>query len=155
MIDFRGEAGRAERVEADVLVEVEREAIRADGTMEGDEHLPLLGVADALDGPDQAGPLRHEKLLMVVRVVVGRQHDEDWAAQTTVDVVGDDTFKDRSLKDPIEPALIGVEVVGGHRVRFAIGLRLLCRRDLHAVSVSGRSLCRQADTSLSAPVSEP
>ena len=105
MVHLGGEAGRAQRVKADVLVEVEREAIRADGAMEGDEHLALLGIADALHRTDQAGALRHEKLLMVVGVVVGRQHDEDRAAESTVDMVGDDAFKYRSLEDAIEPSL--------------------------------------------------
>ena len=102
MIHLRGEAGCADRVKADVLVKVQREAIRAYGTVEGDEHLALLGIADALDCPDQAGALRHEKLLMVVGVIVGRQHDQDRAAQSAVNVVGDDAFKDRSLEDAIE-----------------------------------------------------
>ncbi len=61
--------------------------------MEGDEHLALLGVADALHCPDQPRALRHEKLLVVVGVVVGRQHDQDRAAETAVDVVGDDALK--------------------------------------------------------------
>ena len=106
VVDLGCEAGRADLVEADVFVEVQRESIRADGAMEGDEHLALLGVADALHGPDQARALRHEKLLMVVGVVVGRQHDEDRAGQTAVDVIGDDTLQYRALKDAIELALV-------------------------------------------------
>ena len=70
-----------DRVKADVLVQFEREAVRAHGTVEGDEHLPLLGVADALDGPNQPGSLRHEELLVVVRIVVGGEHDEDRTRQ--------------------------------------------------------------------------
>ncbi len=80
VIYFGGKASRADRVEAEVLVEVEREAVRADGAMEGDKHLPLLGVADTLHSSDQARALRHEELLMIVGVVVGRQHDEDRAS---------------------------------------------------------------------------
>ena len=57
VIYLGGEAGRADLVEADVLVEVEREPIRADGTVEGDEHLPLLGVANALHVANQARAL--------------------------------------------------------------------------------------------------
>ena len=53
VVNLGGEAGRADRIESDVLVQLQREAVRADRTMEGNEHLSLLGVADALDCPDQ------------------------------------------------------------------------------------------------------
>ena len=43
---------------------------------EGDEHLPLLGIAHALHVPNKPSSLRHKKLLVVVRVVVGSEHDE-------------------------------------------------------------------------------
>ena len=99
VIDLGGKAGRPDLVEADVLVEVERESIRADGAMEGDEHLALLRVADALHGPNQPRSLRHQELLVVVGVVVGGQHDQDRAAEAAVDVVGDDAFKHRALED--------------------------------------------------------
>ena len=124
VVYFGRKAGRADRVKADVLVEVEREPIGAHGTMEGDEHLALLGVADALHGADQARALRHEKLLMVVRVIVGREHDQDRAAEPAVDVVGDDPFKYRALEDAIETALIAIEVVSGHAV--GLGSALAC-----------------------------
>ena len=89
--------------------------------VEADEHLALLGVADTLDGTDQPRSLRHKKLLMIVGVIVGGQHDDDRAAETAVDVVGHNTLQYCSLEDAIEPALIGVEVIGGHRV-FLLGL---------------------------------
>jgi hypothetical protein len=60
--------------------------------MKGDEHLTLLSVADALHRADQARTLRHEQLLVIVRVVIGCQHDQDWSAETAVDVVGDNAF---------------------------------------------------------------
>src|ERR1700733_1848415 len=101
--------------------------------MEGHEHLSLLGIADALDSADHAGALRHEKLLMVVGVVVSSQHDEDWSAHAAVNVAGNDSFKHCSFEDAIEATLIGVEIVAGHRVGFSIRFRLLCRRELHAV----------------------
>src|SRR6185437_280585 len=96
-----GKAGRADLVEPDVLVEVEREPVRAYGPMERDEHLPLLGIPDALHSPNQAGALRHQELLVVVRVVVRRQHDKDGAGEAAVNVVGDDTLEYRTLEDPI------------------------------------------------------
>ncbi len=52
MVYFGGEARCAQWIKADVLVEVERESIGADRTMEGDKHLSLLSVADALHCPD-------------------------------------------------------------------------------------------------------
>src|SRR5260370_24054699 len=96
--------------------------------MESHEHLALLCIAHTLHGPDQASALRHEKLLMVVRVVVSRQHDQDRAGQTAVDMVGDDTLKHRSLEHSIETALVSVEVVPGHRITFSVGFPLLYRR---------------------------
>ena len=128
VVDLRGEAGRAERVEADVLIEVEREAIWADGAVEGDKHLALLGVADTLDCSDQPGALRHKKLLMVVGVIVGRQHDQDRTSSSPPSIWFVTTpFKDRALEDAIEPSLIGVEVVSSHRIAFAVRPRLVGR----------------------------
>ena len=75
VIDFCRETSCADLIEAEVLVEVEGEAVRAYRTVEGHEHLPLLGVSDALNTSDQSRALRHQELLMVVRVVVRRQHD--------------------------------------------------------------------------------
>src|SRR6185312_7008673 len=86
--DFGGQASRPDLVEANIFVEVERKPIRADGAMKSDEHLALLRIPDTLDGPDQPRALRHQELLMVVRIVVGRQHDQDRAAETAVDVGG-------------------------------------------------------------------
>ena len=65
VIDFGRKARGPDLIEADVLVEVEGKPVRADGAVEGDEHLPLLGVADALNRSDQSRALRHEKLLVV------------------------------------------------------------------------------------------
>ena len=65
---------------------------------------------------EQPRALRHQKLLVIVGVVVGRQHDQDRPAESAVDVVGDDSLKHRALEDAIEAALIGVEVVGSHRI---------------------------------------
>ena len=48
VIDSGSKASRADLVKADVLGKLQRKSIRADGTVEGDEHLALLGVADAL-----------------------------------------------------------------------------------------------------------
>ncbi len=79
VIDLRGKAGSSQWVKSDVLVQFKREPIRAYGSMEGDKHLPLLGIADTLDGPDQPGSLRHEKLLVIVRIVVGGEHDQNRA----------------------------------------------------------------------------
>ena len=101
VIDLGGKARRAQWIKADVLVEIEREAVRANGAMEGDKHLPLLGVAHALHRADQSRTLRHKELLVIVRVVVGRQHDQDRPAESAVDMVGDDAFEDRSLEDPV------------------------------------------------------
>src|ERR1700679_1238067 len=70
VVNFRCEASRSERIKAHVLIEFERESIRADSPMECDEHLALLCVAHALNRPNQPRTLRHEKLLVVVRVVV-------------------------------------------------------------------------------------
>jgi hypothetical protein len=125
VVNLSSKAGRTERIKADVLVQLQREPIRADGTVEGDEHLPLLGVADALDCPYQSRTLRHKELLVVVGVVVGREHYEDRTGQPAVNMVGDNTLQYCSLKHPIELALVGVEVVGGHRVVLPRRLRLL------------------------------
>ena len=105
VIDLGRKAGRADLVKTDVLGELKREPIGADGAMEGDEHLALLGVADALHVANQPRALRQEKLLMIVGVVVGGQHDHDRPAETAVDMVGDDAFQHRSLEDPVETAL--------------------------------------------------
>ena len=59
VIDLGRKAGCPQRIESDVLVEVEREAVWADGPMKGNEHLPLLGVTHALHGTDEPRPLRH------------------------------------------------------------------------------------------------
>jgi error-prone DNA polymerase len=83
---------RADLIEAKVLVEVEREPIRAYGAVESDKHLPLLNIPNALHVSDQSSALRHEKLLVIVRVVIRRQHDEDWASKASVNVIGNDTF---------------------------------------------------------------
>ena len=110
MTDFGGKAGRPYLVEADIFVEVERESIRANSAMKGDEHLALLRIADALYGPDQPRTLRHQEFLMVVGVVVGRKHDQNGPAETAIDVVRHDTFENRSLEDAVEATLILVEV---------------------------------------------
>ena len=70
--------------------------------MEGHEHLALLSTVDTLHCSNQACSLGHEELLMVVRVVVGRQHHEDRASETVVDVIGHDSLKNSSLEDAIE-----------------------------------------------------
>ena len=69
--------------------------------MERDEHLSLLGASDTLDCAYQPGALRHKKLLMVVRVIVRRQHDEDWSSQSTIDVIRHDTLQNCSLEDSV------------------------------------------------------
>lgn len=66
VVCFGRKSGRTQRVEAYVLIKVERKAIGTHGTMEGDKHLSLLCIADALHGPNQASALGHEKLLVVV-----------------------------------------------------------------------------------------
>ncbi len=92
--------------------------------MERDEHLALLGVAHALNRADKTRSLRHEQLLVVMRVIIGREHDHDRPTETTVDVVGNDAFKNRALEDPVETALILIEVIRTHRVCLGCGLRL-------------------------------
>jgi hypothetical protein len=88
VIDFGGETSCADLVEAKVLIEIERKPVWAYSTMERDEHLPLLGVTNALHTTNQPCALRHEKLPVIVGVVIRRQHDEDWASQTPIDVIG-------------------------------------------------------------------
>ncbi len=83
------------------MVEIQGESIWADGAMERDEHLPLLGTPNTLYCAYQPGALRHKKLLMVVRVIIGRQHDQDWSSQPTVDVICDDTLENCSLEDSV------------------------------------------------------
>ncbi len=39
---------------------------------------------------------------MVVRVVVRGEHDQDGTAESAVDMIGHDTFKNGALEDPIE-----------------------------------------------------
>src|SRR5665213_1035818 len=114
--------------------------------MEGNEHLPLLRVPHTLHVPNEPRSLRHEELLVVVRVVVGGEHDEDRPTQPAVNVIRHDSLKDRSLEYPIEPSLVAVEVVPGHRVALAVTLRLLiCHslrvRLLPAVSNIGSGGC--------------
>src|ERR1700739_2325872 len=47
-----------------------------------------------------------------MRVEVGGQRDHDWAAESAVDVVGDDSLQNGPLKDAIEAPLVAVEFVG-------------------------------------------
>ena len=110
--------------------------------MEGNEHLSLLRIADALHRTDQACALGHEKLLMVMRVVVGCEHDQDRAAQPTVDMVGDDPFKYRALEDAIETALIVIEVVSSHRVGLGNSFGLLRGGHLHYTELVARATGR-------------
>src|ERR1700679_1710292 len=58
VVHLRSKAGRPERIKAHVLVEFERESIRADSPMECDEHFALLCVAHALNRPNQPRTLR-------------------------------------------------------------------------------------------------
>ena len=55
--DFGGKARSPNLIETDVLVEVDREPVRTDGAMKGDEQLALLCVADALYSPNQPSTL--------------------------------------------------------------------------------------------------
>src|SRR6266568_5612743 len=124
VIDLRGESCCAQWIETDVLVEVERKTIWAYCAVEGDEHLALLSVAHALHGADKPRTLRHQELLVVMRVIIGREHDQDRPAEPAVNVVGNNTLKNRALEDPVETALILVEVIRTHRVCLGCSLRL-------------------------------
>ena len=53
-----GKAGRTERVQTEVLVEVQREAIRAHRTLERHHELALTLAPYTLDCADEAGSLR-------------------------------------------------------------------------------------------------
>jgi len=125
VVNLGCEAGCSYGFKANVLIQLKRETIRTDSTMEGDEHLPLLGVPDTLDCPDQPCPLWHQELLMIVGVVVRGEHDEDRPGQAAIDVICDDTLKNRAFEHPIESALIAIEVVRSHRLRLCCGLGLL------------------------------
>ncbi len=59
---------------------------------------------------------------MIVGVVVGRQHNEDWPAEGAVDMVGHNALEHRALEDAIEAALKVIEVVFAHRVCLGLGL---------------------------------
>ena len=64
---------------------------------------------------------------MVMRVVVGGKHEQDRAGESTVDMVGDNPFEDTPFEDPIELAIVVVEVIlidRIFRIRLGIG-RLL------------------------------
>ena len=87
VIDFCRETSCTDLVEAEVLVEVEGEAVGAYCPVEGHEHLPLLGVPNALHTSNQSRALRHQELLMIVRVIIGRQHDEDRARKTSINMI--------------------------------------------------------------------
>ena len=87
---------------------------------------------------------------MVVRVVVGGQHDQNRAAESAVDVIGDHTLKNSSLEDPIEPASIGIEVVAApsgrlwHRpcaVRIRPALELHRRSHRLSSDIVGVAIC--------------
>ena len=58
------------------------------------------------------------ELQVIVRVIVGGQHNQDRAVESAVDVVGDHTLKDGALEDAIEPSLVLVEVIADHGVRL-------------------------------------
>ena len=61
--------------------------------------------------------------------------------KTAVDVIGDDTFKNCSLEDPVELPLVAVEVVGRHRVGLARRLRLLvCASSFGLLAASARGV---------------
>src|SRR5579859_4652154 len=107
--------------------------------MKGYKHLSLLGIAHALYCADQPRPLRHEKLLMIVRVVVGGEHDQNRAAQPTVNMVGDNPFKYCSLEDAIKTALIVIEVVSCHRVGLGHSFGLLNGGHLHNTGLVARA----------------
>src|SRR6185437_1372946 len=69
---------------------------------------------------------------MVMRVKVGRQGHHDRATETAVDVIGDNSLQNGSLKDPVQPAYVGIKVVGRQRGVLSICLhwriiRLGCR----------------------------
>jgi hypothetical protein len=57
VIDFCSETSCADLVKTKVLVEIDGEAVRAYCAVEGHEHLPLLGVSDALHTSDQSRAL--------------------------------------------------------------------------------------------------
>ncbi len=116
MVNLGGQAGRADLVEARVFVDVERKAIGADGAVKDDRHLVLLLVVDGLHLADKPGALGQQQLLVVVGVVVGREHDQDWPRHAGIGVIGYHTLKDRPLEDAIELPAELVEVVRGHRV---------------------------------------
>ena len=98
--------------------------------MKGDEHLALLGIANTLDCPNQACTLWHQELLVVVRVVVGGEHDKDRSAQSAVNVVGDDAFQHCSFEHPKQAPLVLIEVIGEHRVRLRRRFRLCSASDI-------------------------
>ena len=87
--------------------------------MESHEKLPLLAASHVSNGPDKPRSLRHEELLMVVRVVVGGEHEENRAGESPVDVGGDDALKHAALEDPVKLTLVLIEVVVRHRVCLA------------------------------------
>src|SRR6187402_1049659 len=124
MVYLGGKPGRADLVKADVLGELQREAIRADSAVEGNEHLALLRVADALHVTKQTCALRQEKLLMIVGIQGSRQRHHDGAAETAVNMVGHNTFQYRAFEDAIQTPIVGIEVIPSHRIAFAVLLGL-------------------------------
>ena len=115
VIDLRRKAGGPDLVETKIFRQLKREAIGADGPVKRDEHLSLLSIPDAGDLAKQPSSLGEKELLMIVRVKIGRQIHHDGTVKAAINVVGNNSFKDRSLEDAIETALVSVEAVWGNR----------------------------------------
>src|SRR5215469_3567371 len=60
---------------------------------------------------------------MVMRVKVGGQRDHDRATEPAIDVVGDNSLQNGSLKDPVQAAVVSIKVVGRQGRVFSINLR--------------------------------
>jgi hypothetical protein len=88
VVDVGRKPGRSERIKPGVLVQVDGKTIGAESAIEGDEKLPLTSPGHALNVPDKARSLRKKKLLVVMGVVVGREHHDHGTSETAVDVVG-------------------------------------------------------------------
>jgi hypothetical protein len=145
VVDFGSEAGCADLVKADELRKLQREPVRADCAMEGDEHLALLFAADALHSSKQPRSLGQKKLLVIVGVEVRGQVQHDRASESAIDVVGDDRLQHRALEDPIQAPIVGVEVIRPHRIGLRARFRLLLWAGLGNGGLLGRGIKSGSD----------
>ena len=111
VIDLVTQSGFADLVHALKLIQRHGVPVRHDEPVKHDGEPVLAEVGNALYLAQCTGTLRNEQVLAIAGINVCSQHAIDGTGKGTIQAIGQNTFKDRPLEDPVLLAIGFVDLV--------------------------------------------